>query len=169
MTKARDPLSFELALTRVAGRVGWDVVASIAAHSERTIRNWSDPDTGPAAAAAISLDLALKLDVAYRANGGEGAPMLQCYSTRLETETAAALADVAAIAHSAAIAAKESGEAIAAAIAAAQVGASPAQLAAAELELEQVICAFTDTLARIRAGRGASGPEVPPFQRVDPG
>ena len=153
MTKRRPPLTAELALTEVAVLIGWDRVAEIAGQAERTVRNWSDPDTGPAAGASITMDVALALDVAFRVAGGEGAPMLQYYSTRLEADTVEASADRIALARHAAQAAKEGGEAIAAVIAAAMPGASPQELARAELELVESIAAQTNTLATLRAGR----------------
>ncbi|TMJ19005.1 MAG: hypothetical protein E6G92_04115 [Alphaproteobacteria bacterium] len=149
MTKRRAPLTFELALTKIAGVIGWQVAAEIVGQSERAVRNWSDPD----AAAGIRLDAALKLDVAYRSAGGDGFPLLQCYSLRLEADTAEACADLALLNHKIAKAAREGGEAIAAVIAAAQPGATDSALAIAEAELEESIAASTDTLATLRAGR----------------
>lgn len=157
MTKERPPLTVELALTKIAVAIGWDQVAAIAGQCERTVRNWSDPDTTPKAADAISLELALKLDVAFRVAGGDGAPMLQCYATRLDTETADAVADKVALARQAAKAAKEGGEAIAAVIAAAMPGASEQELARAEIELEESIAAQTNIVATLRAGRKGRG------------
>lgn len=149
MTKLRAPLTFELALTKIAGLIGWDRAAAIVGAAERTVRNWSDPDTS----SAVTLDAALQLDVEFRRAGGDGAPMLQCYATRLRVDTVAACPSSAAIARAAATAAKEAGEAIAAVIAAAQPGATPAETARAELELEESISAQTNTLATIRARR----------------
>ncbi len=150
MTKRRDPLSFELALTRIAGLIGWTAAAKLLGQSERTVRNWSDPDTG----AGINLDAALKLDVAYQAAGGDGTPMFDCYATRLQVETRAALWSSDALAAFAATSAKEGGEAIAASINAARPGASTADKVIAEREIEESIAALHDTLRCLRAGRG---------------
>lgn len=150
MTKGRDPLTFELALTKVASKIGWEQCAEIVGQKDRTVRNWSDPDTS----AKISLDAALRLDVAFRVAGGEGPPpMFECYAARLEADTATACADLSALNAKIAKAAKEGGEAIAAAIAAAQPGATDSVRARAELELEESRSAITDTLATLRAGR----------------
>lgn len=153
MTKARAPLTAELALTRIADVTGWHTLAEISGFSERTVRSWSDPDNGPKAEKAISLELALKFDVAYRAAGGEGSPLLQWFTTRLEAEVQIALADSAAIINSIAVASREHGEATAFALAAALPGASPAVGIRAELETEQAISALMITLASLRAGR----------------
>ncbi len=151
MTKRRPPCSFENALTKIAGIIGWPRAAQIVGQAERTVRNWSDPDTG----AGINLDAALALDVAYQAAGGDGTPILQCYVTRLQADTRDALFSSDAIAHAAARTAKEGGEAVAAAIAAARPGATAADFVVAEREIEESIVAQTDTLAAIRRAKTA--------------
>ena len=152
MTKVRAPLSFELALTKVAGRIGWERVTEIVGKSRETVRLWSDPDAG----AGITLDKALKLDLAFRQDGGDGAPFLTCYALRLDADAVALHADSRELSLLTARAAKESGEAIEAAIAAALPGASPQERARAELELEEAAEAVTNILSRLRA------PEVAP-------
>ena len=59
MTKVRSPLTFELALTKVAAVIGWPRVAEVCGQAERTVRNWSDVDTS----ARVNMDAALRLDV----------------------------------------------------------------------------------------------------------
>ena len=149
MTKLRDPLTFELAITRIAGLIGWKRCGEILSVAERTIRNWSDPDT----AAAISLDKALLLDEAYARAGGEGSPLLECYALRLEVCLADHGATAAAITRLAAAAAKEGGEAIAALIEAAQAGDDDKLFAIAERELEESIAAKNAALSCVRAAR----------------
>lgn len=155
MTKVRHPLTVELALTRIAGLITWEAVAEIAAQAPRTLRKWSDPDEGPKAAEQISLDLATRLDVAYRKAGGEGSPLLQCLSTRIELDLLGACVDCTAIARTAARAVKESGEAISAAIKASLPGATDADRGIAERQLEESIAAQTEALAAVR--RRAAG------------
>jgi hypothetical protein len=147
MTKLRPALSFENALTKVAGLIGWPAAAAIIGKSTRLVRRWSDPD----ATAKISLDRALRLDVAFRLAGGDGAPFLECYALRVEADTYGA--PTKALLDAAAIAVKESGEAFAATITAALPGATQADVAIAERELEQSIGAQTNTLAALRNGR----------------
>ncbi|WP_129792595.1 hypothetical protein [Sphingosinicella sp. CPCC 101087] len=151
MTKRRAPLTFHLALTQIAALIGWDNAAAIVGKREGTVRNWSDPDTS----AAITLDDALALDVAYQEAGGDGAPFWQCYSTRLEADTARALFSTDAILEAGATAAKESGDAIAAVMQAARPGACDGTKAIAIRELEESIAAQTNTLAKLRAGRSS--------------
>lgn len=157
MTKRRLPVTFENALTRLAGTIGWAEVARICGAAERTVRNWSDPDTS----AAITLDAALALDLAWRGEGGEGAPMFQCYRLRLEADAVDCFAAGDQLALAAARTAKESGEAIESAIIASRPGATEADRHAAEKELEEAISAATTTLATLRAGRrgGRGGQE----------
>lgn len=149
MTKRRAPLSFELALTKVAGLIGWERAAAIVGQSERCVRNWSDPD----AAAGIRMDAAEKLDIAYQEAGGNGAPFLECYALRLKAALADAFGSAEAIASAAAAAAKEGGEAISAAINAARPEASDFDYANAERELEEAINAKTVALRAIRDRR----------------
>jgi len=157
MTKRRAPLTFERALSRVAGTIGWSTAADIVGKAENTVRNWSDPDTS----AGVTLEAALKLDLAYRQAGGEGAPLLQCYALRLEADYDAACPDARALTVASARCAKEGGEAVEATALASLPGASDAELARAELELEEAIAAQTHALATVRAKR-KSAPEVAP-------
>lgn len=143
MTKLRAPCSFENALAKIAGVIGWEAAARIAGQSERCVRNWSDPDTE----AGIRLDAALKLDVAYRAAGGDGAPMFQCYALRLEAETEAACADSAALCQATALAAKEAGEAVSALVMASRPGASHSDRVVAARETEEALGALTSSLS----------------------
>ncbi len=151
MTKLRAPLTFENCLARVAGHIGWAKVAEIVGQAERTVRNWSEPDT----TAAIPLEAALKLDVAYHAAGGEGTPFLICYATRFDTESLAACPGREELLDAAARTALETGEAVSAALAAARPRAGRADFAIAEKELEESIAAAHHTLAALRARRKA--------------
>ncbi len=150
MTKTRAPLTFELAMTQIAARIGWERVAEVAGQQERTVRNWSDPDTGPSAE-TMPLLTALRLDCAFRDAGGVGAPLLQCYANRLELEVAIAGADLSELSLRIATAAEEGGEAIAAAIRAALPGASEAELSRAMLEFEESIAAKQNAVAALAA------------------
>lgn len=152
MTKRRLPLTFENALTKVAGLIGWDETAKICGQSPRTVRNWSEPDT----TASITLEACLKLDVAWHAAGGEGAPFHDCYETRLQVESYAAVPGREALIACAARAAKESGEAVSATLIAAHPAAQPADFAVAEREIEESINALHSQLAALRARRTSS-------------
>lgn len=147
MTKRRAALTFENALTKVAGLLGWDEVARICGQAPRTVRNWSEPDT----TASITLQACLDLDVAWHAAGGDGAPFLDCYATRLQVESYQAVPGREALIASAARAAKESGEAVSATLIAAHPGARPIDFAIAEQEIEETILALHGQLAALRA------------------
>lgn len=151
MTKRRAALTYELALTKVAGLIGWPRTAEIVGQAERTVRNWSDPDCSP----NIRLDAAEKLDIAFAEAGGRGSPFGEVYHTRLKTSLANSFGSAEAIAEAAAVSAKEGGESVAAAIAAARPDAGDADYAAAERELEESIAADTATLSAIRRRREA--------------
>lgn len=156
MTKLRPPLSFEGAMTRVAGRIGWPKAVEITGQADRTLRNWSDPDTS----AAVTLDKALALDVAYLAQGGDVAPFFEVYRARLEADVAIATGCLTELKRKIGTVAKEGGEAIAYALAAAEPGACDKVLARAELELQESAEATTSLLADVRNRR--TGKTAPP-------
>lgn len=148
MTKVRPPVSFYDAITRIAGRIGWDGCASAAGKAERTVRNWSDPDTG----AVPSIEDAFRLDAAYRAAGGGDAPIMSVYALRLDREIAQ-LADAEDLAAATAAVAKEGGEAMAALVMASQPGAGERERLVAIKETEEAIGALTETLHKLGGGK----------------
>lgn len=155
MTKLRPPVTAELALTKVAALIGWEDVSRIAGQAERTVRNWSDPDT----TAAISVEAAIRLDIAHQAAGGDGFPFFTYIATRLDLEAEASFADSNTLVRAVATATRETGEANAAALDASLPGAEQADLIVAEREIEESIAAMTHTLATVRTmrtGRGAA-------------
>ncbi|MCC2976226.1 hypothetical protein LK533_06005 [Sphingomonas sp. PL-96] len=158
MTKQRPPLSFEQAIARIAGLLGWEEAAGLIGKKGKTLRDYGDPDV----ATGICLADAFTLDCAYRAAGGEGLPILQTYMFRSEVEAATPGHDPEALARLASIAAKEAGDAIAHLIAATRPGASPADLALAKRETEQAMTALSHTLPMLDAPGGASVARVQP-------
>jgi len=141
MTKLRPPLSFDQAITRIAGVLGWEGAAALVGRSARAVRAWSDPD----ADASPCIEHALILDLAYRAAGGEGSPLFEVYAARLDLEASRATAS-RALPDLTAAAARESGEAIGALTLASQPGAPLAVRAAAQREVEQGIQALGQAL-----------------------
>jgi hypothetical protein len=169
MTKRRGAWTFENALSQIAGHIGWARVSEIVGQAERTVRNWSDPDT----TASITLKAALKLDEEFHNAGGNGTPFLLCYATQLEAAKIASSPELAALIASAASSAKESGEAVAAMLSAATPTATLADFAIAERELEEAVTAQTNALAALRARRRAlldetEEPEAARAQEVAP-
>lgn len=148
MTKVRPALSFENALAKIAGLIGWDGCAQICGKSERALRKWGDADVQ----SHMRIDHALKLDSAYRAAGGAGAPIFDCYTLRLEIETAQACACSDELARATARVAKESGEALAALAMAARPGATEADRAIARREVEEASGACLTALTKLGTG-----------------
>lgn len=145
MTKAREPTTFEDAILRIVDRIGWAAAADVVGKGERVIRNWSDPDMDR----RPDIDECLKLDAAYlAAGGGNPPPLASVYMARLE-RAAAVPSDVAAIAAATVAAAKETGEAIAASVAASQPGACVKTRAVADKELGEAIDALQTLQTRV--------------------
>lgn len=138
MTKAREPSTFEDAILRIVDRIGWAAAADAVGKGERVVRNWSDPDMDR----QPSIEDALALDKAYRsAGGGDPPPMLAVYLTLIDRHQAP-VADAAEIAAATGAAAKEMGEAIAAAVAASQPGADGRTRAVADKEIGDAVVAL---------------------------
>lgn len=142
MTKLRAPLSFEDAINRIAGHLGWPSAAAEIGLEESALRRFSNPDDER----CIKLQDAFLLDVAYRREGGEGAPILEAFALQLEASNRMLAATGDEIARRAAVAAKEGGEAIAALFAASRPGASRTEMAIAVREVREGIDALTATL-----------------------
>ena len=149
MTKLRPPVSFEQAITRIAGALGWPEVARIVNRGERAVRDWSDPDSQ----AAPTIDQAFALDLAFVAAGGGETPFHAVYALRLDLEASASngidrlRADVAA-------AAKEVGEAISALVLACDSNATPADRARAMQEGQEGLEALTRAMADLNVPPG---------------
>lgn len=158
MTKPRPPASFEQAITRIAGLIGWEEVARLTGRSDRAVRDWSDPDIE----SLPTIAQAFALDAAYRAAGGGEAPMHSTYALRLDIATTDThCAD--AIRHATAAAAKESGEAITALIVASGPNASAAERARALLEGQEAVIAINTAMTKLAvpAGTLAARTDVP--------
>ncbi|PNU06457.1 hypothetical protein [Novosphingobium guangzhouense] len=141
MTKEREPLTYERTLTEIAAQIGWDRCAAICGvTSDRTVRYWSDPDCEK----EIRLIDAERLDRAFIEHGGGYAPFHRLHGLRIDLANREApnpcLITVAGDA------AKETGEAIAALIAAASSG-DPRVRRQAQQELHEAIQSLTDGLS----------------------
>jgi hypothetical protein len=143
MTKRREPLSYQLTLTRVAGAIGWDRCAAICGVSERAVRLWSDHDCET----EIRMIDAERIDRAFMAYGGDHAPFHRLMALRLDI--AAREAEDRCLADIAAGAAKETGEAVAALIKASGQPGNPAVRREARQEVQEAIDTLTTSLATI--------------------
>jgi hypothetical protein len=124
MTKLRAPLTFAQGVTRIAGLLGWDEAARIVGRRERAVRLWSEPDKS----CGCTLDQARNLDAAYRAAGGEGAPLLEAYAFQLEVQAAAEDSSRRELADGIQEVTRESSEAIASSVAILDPAATPAEI-----------------------------------------
>jgi len=145
MTKAREPTTFEDAILRIVDRIGWAAAADAVGKGERVVRNWSDPDMDR----EPTISEALALDAAYRAaGGGNPPPMAAVYMARLD-RAASPPSNAAEIGAATALAAKEAGEAIAAAVAASLAGADQKSRTIADKEVGQAIDALQTLQTKI--------------------
>lgn len=144
MTKRREPLTYHRALTRAADILGWDRLAAICGVGERTVRNWSDPDTE----AEIGLIDAERIDKSCMAAGHEP-PFFRTYSLRIELATnSSSAADFVRIAGSAA---KESGEAVKAILDAAG-SHDPRLRREAIKEAEEAVVVLANGISMLKSG-----------------
>ncbi|HMO74546.1 MAG TPA: hypothetical protein PKD99_02410 [Sphingopyxis sp.] len=144
MTKARAPLSIEAAIVRIAGIFddGFAGLARIAEREARTVRNWSDPDTPE----EIPVGRAIALDLAYIEAGGAGAPIFEAYALQLELAEAEQFADRLELLRHAQSVVRETGDANAAIIGAAQPTAGDAERARALAEVAEAIEALRNAI-----------------------
>lgn len=156
MTKRRRPLSIHRAIERVAKLLpdGYAEAAEAAECSESMARAWGDPDRRE----EIPVARAIRLDLAYRQAGGEGAPIFEAYAAQLEAAGVCLLADALALGRHAATVIHECGEAGAAIVTAAQPGSGPADRDAAVREIEQAIAALHRSRAMLSGSHSAANP-----------
>lgn len=145
MTKRRDPLSYHATIAVIADRIGWDGCAAVCGVSQRMVRYWSDPDC----TTQIRMVDAERLDRAYIEHGGDHAPFLRLFTQRHSVLARDAKGDLVALACELA---KESGEALAATIAASAHSDCPKHLQRAREELQEAMDKMADCLAVLGGG-----------------
>lgn len=153
MTKRREPLTYQRTLTIVAGVIGWDNAGAICGVSERSVRNWSDPECQT----EIRMIDAERLDRAFIQAGGDHAPFHRLFSLRLDL--AARERDGAGLARAASETAREAGQAVAALVTAAANPEDRDARRSARKEGEEAIEALTDALAELDRHQGPATPE----------
>lgn len=154
MTKSRAPLTIEDGLVRIAAQIGWAAMADACGQAERTVRNWSDPDTRE----RCPLEAAVPLDIAYMAGGGEGAPLFEIIGTLLERARSQRFADAAAIARLTIDVIREGGEAHAALVALTQPGATATDRRNTIREVSEARSALDRTIALLTRDLEADSP-----------
>lgn len=137
MTKHRPPLSIDAALARIAGQLpgGWAAMAEATGRCQSLVRAWGDPDRRE----EIPVRDAIALDLVFQAEGGTGAPVHEAYTHQLELAQVSRFADAIQLGRHAIDVIRESGEAHAALVAAAQPGATPADRRKAEREIGEAL------------------------------
>ncbi|MDG6079777.1 hypothetical protein E3U23_11310 [Erythrobacter litoralis] len=108
--KPRAPLSTDQALARIAGQLpgSYAEMAERTGRSESHVRKWGDPDCRE----MIPLDHAITLDLAFQEAGGNGCPLHDSYTARLEVAAAAKFAEQFTLLTHAEGLSKEAGEAL---------------------------------------------------------
>lgn len=153
MTKPRPPLSIDAALARIAGQLerGWESIAEVTGRKNGLVRAWGDP----ARRERLPVDDAIVLDLAYRAAGGEGAPIFEAYGARLDAAGVEWFGDQIVLGRYASYVIRECSEAEAALVQAAQPGSTARDRTNALREIEEAIAVLS------RARMMIGGP--PPF------
>ena len=146
MTKARTPLTIPHAVTKIVGVLGAPTSARVVGRSERRIYKWMDPDSD----LAPSLPQAIALDAAYRAAGGDGAPLYEVYADLLGEEVALHAACQLRLADDLARASREFGEAAEATIAVIKPNAGEREVHRALAEAEEAHGATGALLRRLK-------------------
>lgn len=149
MTKRRPPLTYEDAMTRIAGRLTFARCAEIVGRSESLCRIWSDPDRDE----LPNLRQAQLLDAAFVADGGGEPPFLSVTAAHLEFARIAGADAAAALAPAIKLAVKEVGEGLTAG--AALLGSAPSrgQLDTFIAEAGEAVEALTKSIGTASAMR----------------
>lgn len=145
MTHLRAPRTYDEAITRIAGAIGWDQVCAITGRKERAVRFWSQPNC----ATVPTIAQAQALDAAYIAAGGQGSPYLEAFEFLLGIQVERQEACTRELLNEIGVASKEFGEAMAAAIRVTQSNASPQDVHVAFAEVEQSARAIDALMRRL--------------------
>ncbi|GAN12446.1 MULTISPECIES: hypothetical protein [Sphingomonas] len=145
MTQLRAPRTYPDAITRIAGAIGWEEVCRITGRALRSARYWSQTNckTVPSIAQAQALD------AAYIAAGGQGSPFFDAFEFQLGIQIERQEACTRELLGEIAVASKEFGEAMAAAIRITQSNASPLDVHRALAEVEQSAGAIDALMRRL--------------------
>lgn len=145
MTKVRKPLTQHAAMYEVGTLLGWDTAADIVNMSESMTRKLADPATGR----ELKFRDAIRLDIAFREAGGNSSPFLECFAARVGFDGDAIDPLQACIIKSSGDAARETGEALSAAMMAVACG-KPSTVAKAIEEAEQGVQAMFELLHNLK-------------------
>lgn len=159
MTKLREPVTLENTLFLVLGRLTIERAAEVVGCSTHHLRALSDPDKRE----RLTIDDAIKLDLAHRADAGEGYPLFETYGRLLDAASAERFADADALGRLTVKVAREAGEATAALVAATRPNATVQDLEHALRELEGSDEVTDAAIAHVREmiRRARDGPPTP--------
>jgi hypothetical protein len=141
-------MSFEQAMNRIAGVLGWDGMARELGLTESAVRKRGDPDSP----GSLTFEEALRLDTAYGVAGGDGYPLHQTYALRLQLSADDARSSAVELVRAAGRAARETGEAVEALLAASEPGADAFTRQTATREGQEAIEALTSAVSKVGAG-----------------
>lgn len=145
MTKVHKPLTQHKAMSTVADLLGWDTCADIIGMSESMTRKLGNPTTGR----ELKFRDAIRLDIAFREAGGNASPFLECFAARVGFDGDGIDPQDACVIKSSGDAAKETGEALSAALLAIATS-DPAAVAKAVEEAEQGVQAMFELLYNLK-------------------
>lgn len=146
MTKRRDPMSYENAVAVVGDLLGYSACAAICGVTERSVRNWSDPE----AKTKIRLIDAERLDREFAARGFDFSPFHRLYSLRIAQP--ARPADVDAFRDILPALSQQFGATLASCIVAGDEFDNQRRKDEARKELVDAICMLQDCLASLGGG-----------------
>lgn len=140
LQKRRAPLSVDGALARIAGQVpgDWGAMGEDLGLRESIVRAWGDPDRRE----RIPFECAIKLDILFRAHGGDGWPMFETYAYQLDESAKARFVDEIVLGRLAAIVIRECGEASSLLVLAAQPGADRSDFRETRSHVQEAIDAY---------------------------
>lgn len=160
MTRPRPALSIDAAIARVMAQLGsWAEVARVTGYAHpRQCEKWGAFDIaeeGDIEARDIPMRAAVKLDIAFQAAGGTGAPILEAYADLVKIAAAEAFGDKQRLLEATMAFMHENGEAELALIEATKPDAGEAELAHARKHLVDVREDVDEILAGISARQRA--------------
>ncbi len=158
MTALRDPDGCAHAVRRIEGQLGsFEAVAAVVGRSVGCVSDWASGKR----TACPSWAQSIALDAAYRAAGGEGAPLYEAYGKQLDLSVKEITACHAALAEQLAEASREVGEALGAAMRLTVPGFSPDQARIADIELDEAETRFKSLRRLIKSFLSGKVPGKP--------
>lgn len=153
MTKPRRPLSIDAAIARIAGQVpgSWKAMAEAVGYEERTVRKWGDQDDD----ANVNVPAAIKLDMLFQEQGGEGRPIYDAYGLLLGAAITETYADQFDMLRRLIRVVKETGEAKLAIAQLTLPDATPADRRVAQKEVIEAITELKNILPYLDPALGA--------------